>query len=45
MAKFVDNFNKDSKDTNETPTGKNIKISRKKNTKPNMNTISEIQAS
>ena len=27
MVKFVDNLNKDSKDTNKTPKGKNVKIS------------------
>ena len=42
MFKFVDNFNKDSKDTNKTPKRKNVKFSIKKKTKSNANTISEI---
>ena len=45
MVKFVNNSNKDSKDTNRIPKGKNLKISSKKNIPPNTNTINEIQAS
>ena len=43
MVKFVVNSNKDTKDTNKTSEGKNV-IS-KKNNPPNINTMSEIQAS
>ena len=45
MVKFVNNSNKDSKDTNKTFKGKNVKNSSKKNTTPHTHTISEIQAS
>ena len=45
MVKFVDNSSKDNKDTNKTPKGKSVKISSKKNTTSNANTVSEIQAS
>ena len=44
MVKFVDDSNKDSKNTNKTPKGKNVKISSKKNTTSNTNTIDKIQA-
>ena len=45
MVKFVDTSNKDSKETNKTLKGKNVKNISKKNTPPNTNTISGIQAS
>ena len=44
-VKFIENLNKDNKDTNKTLKGKNVKNSSKKNLTPNMNAISEIQAS
>ena len=43
MVKFVENPTEDNKDTNNTLKGKNAK-NRKKNTTPNTNIISEIQA-